>query len=159
MMKYLASILLLAIFSSCQQTSKEEEKVSKLDIPAELEKIEQLRAAFQNTVKEKRYDDLRKFAAPDMISVGPGSEDWVAYRKLREEHGNKFRYDSIKMRPKETVIVSDSIAYDFGVSTMYYTDENGDVQELEDTFLMLLKRTKDGEWKMFREIASSLVDD
>ena len=92
-----------------------------------------------------------------MISIGPGSEDWIAYRKLREEHGNKFRYDSIKMNPKETVILSDTMAYDFGVSSVYYTDVNGIVHEMEDTFLVIMKKDKNGEWKLFRELASSLV--
>ncbi|MEN2282411.1 DUF4440 domain-containing protein [Algoriphagus sp. SE2] len=156
-MKYVVTLFFLLIFTSCRQRTSQEEIKPSFDIPSELEKIEQLRSAFENTVKEKRYDELRKFATPDLISIGPGSEDWIAYRKLREKHGNKFRYDSIKMRPKETVIISDSIAYDFGVSSIYYTDENGIVHELEDTFMLLLKRTKDGEWKMFREIASALV--
>jgi ketosteroid isomerase-like protein len=137
---------------------KTETKAEILDIPAELAKIEAMRKSFEQTVREKRYGDLGKFTTPDMISVGPGSADWIAYRKLREEHGNKFRYDSIIMKPKETVIVSDSIAYDFGVSSMYYTDENGTVHELEDTFLVILKRMNNGEWKLHRELASSLVE-
>ncbi|QSE98963.1 YybH family protein [Fulvivirga lutea] len=156
-MNYLAPLLILSIFTSCIQVKQEKPAEPPLDIQAELEKIEQVRASFQQTVKEKRYNELGKFVTPDLISVGPGSEDWVAYRKLRELHGNKFRYDSIIMRPKETVILSDTMAYDFGVSSMYYTDEKGTVHELEDTFLVLMKKTKDGEWKLYRELASSLV--
>ncbi|MBN7816287.1 Cif family virulence factor [Algoriphagus pacificus] len=142
---------------SCQAPVQEQEAKPTLDISAELKKIELLRTEFQNTVKERRYDDLRKFATSDMISIGPGSEDWKAYRKLREENGNKFRYDSMIMKPIETKIISDSMAYDFGVSSIYYTDENGEVHELRDTFLLLLKRTEDGDWKMFRELASATV--
>ena len=134
-------------------------QTDEIDVTTELAKIEQVRKSFEQTVKEKRYGDLGKFTTEDMISIGPGSEDWIAYRKLREKHGNKFRYDSIKMNPKETVILSDTMAYDFGVSSVYYTDENGTVHEMEDTFLVIMKKNKNGEWKVHREIASSLVID
>lgn len=157
-MKHLLVLFAITLLFSCNMEVKTETKAEILDIPAELAKIEAMRKSFEQTVREKRYGDLGKFTTPDMISVGPGSADWIAYRKLREEHGNKFRYDSIIMKPKETVIVSDSIAYDFGVSSMYYTDENGTVHELEDTFLVILKRMKNGEWKLHRELASSLVE-
>lgn len=156
-MKYLIYVLLIFSVFSCTTTDKAEEQTTSLDIPAEIEKINNMRKDFEQTVREKRYGDLGKFTTKDMISVGPGSADWVAYRKLREEHGNKFRYDSIFMNPIETVIVSDTIAYDFGVSSMFYTDEKGIVHELEDTFLVILKRTEDGQWKLHRELASSLV--
>lgn len=157
-MKCLITLITITLLASCNTEVKTETKAETLDIPYELAKIEAMRKSFEQTVREKRYGDLGKFTTPDMISIGPGSADWIAYRKLREEHGNKFRYDSIIMKPKETVIVSDSIAYDFGVSSMYYTDENGTVHELEDTFLVILKRMKNGEWKLHRELASSLVE-
>ncbi len=161
-MKYLLSLIILLCISACQNNSVTQNEpgnqgAPEIDIQAELAKIEEMRLSFQQTVREKRYGDLGKFVTPDMISVGPGSEDWIAYRKLREIHGNKFRYDSIIMRPTETVIVSDTMAYDFGVSSMFYTDEEGVVHELEDTFLVILKKTEDGEWKLHRELASALV--
>lgn len=158
-MKFLTLTFLLILMASCakENESKPVENKPTLDVAAELKKIEQLRAAFELTVREQRFGDLGQFVTPDVISIGPGSEDWIAYRKLREQHGNKFRYDSIKMRPKETVILSDTMAYDFGVSSVWYTDENGEVHEMEDTFMVLLKKNEVGEWKMFRELASSLV--
>jgi len=155
---YFSLVTVIAIFTSCTQKNQTNQHQTTTDIATELKKIEQMRKSFEQTVREKRYGDLKQFTTSDMISVGPGSEDWIAYRKLRELHGNKFRYDSIIMKPKETVIVSDTIAYDFGVSSMYYTDENGIVQELEDTFLVILKKTQDGNWKLHRELASSLVE-
>ena len=51
------------------------------------------------------------------------------------------------------------MAYDFGVSSVYYTDENGTVHEMEDTFLVIMKKNKNGAWKLHRELASSLVID
>lgn len=156
-------LLLVWTLISC---GKKQDKVvvepiqtDEIDVTTELAKIEQVRRSFEQTVKEKRYGDLGKFTTEDMISIGPGSEDWIAYRKLREKYGNKFRYDSIKMNPKETVILSDTMAYDFGVSSVYYTDENGTVHEMEDSFLVIMKKNKNGEWKLHREIASSLVID
>ena len=160
MKKSIVLLFLCATISCGEKQNKvvvEPAQTLEIDVKAELAKIEQVRKSFEQTVKEKRYGDLGKFTTDDMISIGPGSEDWIAYQKLREEHGNKFRYDSIKMNPKETVILSDTMAYDFGVSSVYYTDVNGIVHEMEDTFLVIMKKDKNGEWKLFRELASSLV--
>lgn len=160
-MKKSICILLVCTLLSCNEKQdkvvEENGDTNKINVAEELAKIEQVRKSFEQTVRERRYGDLGKFTTKDMISVGPGSEDWIAYRKLREQHGNKFRYDSIKMNPKETVILSDTMAYDFGVSSVYYTDENGTVHEMEDTFMVIMKKDKDGEWKLHRELASSLV--
>ena len=108
-MKILVLILVAVTFLSCgeKQDKAIEEPVhtDTIDVAAELAKIEEVRQSFEQTVKEKRYGDLGKFTTKDMISIGPGSEDWIAYRKLREQHGNKFRYDSIKMNPKEIKLV------------------------------------------------------
>ena len=155
-------LLVLALISCGEKQDKvvvRPVQTNEIDVEAELAKIEQVRKSFEQTVKERRYEDLGKFTTEDMISIGPGSEDWIAYRKLREQHGNKFRYDSIKMNPKETVILSDTMAYDFGISSVYYTDESGTVHKMEDTFMVIMKKTKDGEWKLHRELASSLVID
>jgi len=98
----------------------------------------------------------KKLATADVKTVGPGSEDWKTMYELGADRG-RFPYDSIVMTPTETVIVSDSIAYDYGTSKVYYTDENGQSLLLEDTFLAILKKDKDGVWKLHREVASSRV--
>ena len=60
------------------------------------------------------------------------------------------------MRPKETIIVSDSVAYDFGTSSVYYTSKEGKALEITDTFLAILKKDKeDGRWKLHREVATT----
>ena len=60
------------------------------------------------------------------------------------------------MKPTETIIVSDSVAYDFGTSSVYYTNEQGEPIEIEDTFLAILKKDKsDGKWKLHREVATT----
>lgn len=153
----LTSVFLISCAEKTSEAGTETEKPITTHFQEDLDQIEDMRASFQKTVKEKRYGDLGSFVTKDLISIGPGSEDWIAYRALREQHGNKFRYDSIIMTPKETVILSDTMAYDFGVSRTFYTDENGTVHEMGDTFLVLLKKV-DGEWKLYRELASSLVE-
>lgn len=85
--------------------------------------------------------------------MAPASEEWKEYRRLREEPLGKFRYDSLIMYPQETFIMNDSMAYDFGTSKVYFMDAEGETVELEDTFLVLLKK-ENGQWKMHREVAS-----
>ncbi|WP_157976094.1 hypothetical protein [Lewinella sp. IMCC34191] len=46
------------------------------------------------------------------------------------------------MSPKETVIVSDTVAYDHGTSKVYYTNEAGDAVEPDHSFLVILKKDK-----------------
>lgn len=162
-MKNLFLLFAVFIFLGCQekndQTKLDESSLEQMDLQSELASIEETRTAFQLAIKEKRYDDLRKFATSDMIAVSPGGEDWLEYKRLREKPEGQFSYDSIRMRPKETVIVSDSVAYDFGTSSVYYTNENGEPVELTDTFLVILKKDKnDGKWKLHREVASSIVE-
>jgi len=155
-------LLIVTLFGCVQETSQSQRDISEVnefDIQAELDSIEETRAAFQLAIKEKRYSDLSQFATPDFIGVSPGSEDWMEYKRLREEPFGQFSYDSIRMRPIETIIVSDTVAYDFGTSSVYYTNENGEPVELEDTFLVILKKDKtDGKWRIHREVASAVVE-
>ncbi|MEM1257017.1 MAG: hypothetical protein AAGH81_00720 [Bacteroidota bacterium] len=131
----------------------------QIDLEAEYAKLEETRQAFQLAIKEKRYGDLRQLSTKDMKGVSPGSADWLEYRRQREARLGKFSYDSIVMTPQENVIVSDSVAYDFGTSKTYYTNDNGESVELQDTFLVILKKDKnDGVWKLHREVASSIVE-
>lgn len=118
--------------------------------------IEETRSGFQLAIKERRYADLGKYATPDMISLTPICGEWAAYNELVQGSGGQFGYDSIRMQPQETVIVSDSVAYDFGTSKVYYTDSTGQAVEISDTFLVILKKDKtDGSWKLHREVATT----
>jgi ketosteroid isomerase-like protein len=153
----------LFLVTSCNKTNKEPElkptESKTIDIQAELNSIEETRSAFQLAIKEKRYGDLAKYSTSDFKAVSPGSEDWLEYKRIREKPMGKFSYDSIRMRPQETIIASDSIAYDFGTSSVYYTNVEGDPVELKDTFLVILKKDKsDGKWKIHREVASAVVE-
>ena len=149
---------LALLCSSCAvQDAEAPASVSGPDYEAELALIEETRSAFQTALKAGRYEDLGSYVTPDVVTVAPGSAEWERMRELGADRGTPFPYDSISMHPAETVVVSDSVAWDFGVSVVYYTDEEGTVQELHDTFLAILKKGPDGVWRLHREVASSRV--
>ena len=159
-MKNAILILLTLFLISCNEKNSESEikstDVNEIDIKAELASIEETRKGFQLAIKEKRYADLRNFGTKDIISLTPICGTWEEYKRLRNEPVGSFSYDSLIMRPKETIIVSDSIAYDFGTSSVYYTNKEGEPVEIEDTFLAILKKDKnDGKWKLHREVATT----
>ena len=159
-MKNLILLLLTLTIFSCNEKSTEplsdSNNGNKIDIQAELESIEQLRAGFQQAIKQKRYADLSNYRTKDIISLTPICGTWEEYKRLRNEPVGSFSYDSLIMKPQETTIVSDSIAYDFGTSSVYYTNEQGEPVEITDTFLAILKKDKsDGKWKLHREVATT----
>ena len=153
-------ILLAFMLVSCNEKNKESDTESSImntiDIEAELASIEKNRAGFEQAIKEKRYADLRNYGTKDIISLTPICGTWEEYKRLRKEPVGSFSYDSLIMKPKETIIVSDSIAYDFGTSSVYYTNEQGEPVAITDTFLAILKKDKsDGNWKLHREVATT----
>ena len=159
-MKNLLFILLTLFLLSCNEKNNKTEikstDIKEFDIQEELSSIEETRKGFQLAIKEKRYADLRNFASKDIISLTPVCGTWEEYKRLRNEPVGSFSYDSLVMRPKETIIVSDSVAYDFGTSSVYYTNEQGEPVEIRDTFLAILKKDKnDGKWKLHREVATT----
>ncbi|GAA4806751.1 hypothetical protein GCM10023330_11600 [Litoribaculum gwangyangense] len=134
----------------------ESSNVNTIDIKAELASIEKTRQTFMKAVKESDGETVGKMVTKDVKTISPGSSDWSEMYKISKNQG-PFPYDSINMFPKETIIASDSIAYDFGVSHVYYTNSEGKVVELKDNFLAILKKGKDGIWRLHREVASSNV--
>ena len=159
-MKNLLFILLTLFLLSCNEKNNKTEikstDIKEFDIQEELSSIEETRKGFQLAIKEKRYADLRNFASKDIISLTPVCGTWEEYKRLRNEPVGSFSYDSLVMQPKETIIVSDSVAYDFGTSSVYYTNEQGEPVEIQGTFLAILKKDKnDGKWKLHREVATT----
>jgi ketosteroid isomerase-like protein len=157
-MKYLVLIILVAAGVSCDEIKRASNKSDRkgIDIELELASIEETRAGFELAIKEKRYADLKKYATNDLISLTPICGEWEEYKRLRENPNELFSYDSLVMRPVETIIVSDSVAYDFGTSSVYYTNGEGVPVEITDTFLAILKKDKDdGHWKLHRELATT----
>lgn len=159
-MKNSLLIVLTLFLISCNEKNNQSDLKSadtnEIDIQAELESIEETRTAFQLAIKENRFGDLRKYATSNVKSLDPDCGPWEPYKRLRENPTGEFHYDSLVMRPRETVIVSDSVAYDFGTSSTYYTNEEGEAIELTATFLAVLKKDKsDGIWKLHREVANT----
>lgn len=126
------------------------------DIQKELAKIKETRDGFMLTIEEKRYQDLGKYSTRDMENTGPASEGFLEMYEIGKERG-AFPYDRIIMTPKETVIVSDSVAYDYGTSKVYYTNKAGEEKLLTNTYLVILKKDKKGTWLLHREVASGQV--
>ncbi|MAY23322.1 MAG: hypothetical protein CMC74_11130 [Flavobacteriaceae bacterium] len=152
----LCFISFIACDNQKQSQQQETEKTKVLDIEAELASIEETRTAFQLAVKENRFGDLKKYGTSDVKSLTPDCGSWEPFKTIRENPSGKFHYDSLVMRPVETIIVSDSVAYDFGTSSTYYTNEEGTPIELTATFLAVLKKDKkDGKWKLHREVANT----
>lgn len=161
-MKNTAIALLIFFLVSCNQKSDRSNLEStiapaaEIDVQSELKSIEETRTAFQLAIKENRFGDLKHYATKDVKSLTPDCGAWEPFKSIRENPSGKFHYDSLVMRPRETVIVSDSVAYDFGMSSTYYTDESGESIELTATFLAVLKKDKDdGRWKLHREVANT----
>lgn len=149
---------LFLLMVSCSMNDKEEsiiEKENDFDVEVELVKIEESRSAFQLAIKEGRPGDLKNYGI-DVIASDPDCGPWAEFKELRRNPKGKFNYDSLVMRPRETVIVSDSIAYDFGTSSTYYTNEQGEPVEIIATFLAIMKKDKrDGVWKLHREVGNT----
>jgi len=161
-MRLLYLLAILTIFTACNSNgSKVEDKTpiaveNEIDIEAELKSIEETRSGFELAIKEKRYQDLKMFGTKDIISLTPVCGEWEQYKTQRSSPNELFSYDSLIMRPIETIIVSDSVAYDFGNSSVYYTSTEGKAVEITDTFLAILKKDKkDGRWKLHREVATT----
>jgi ketosteroid isomerase-like protein len=159
-MRNLMLLLFTVSIISCNNSGNNLESVSsnkeEIDILKELESIEETRAGFELAIKEKRYADLKNYATEDLISLTPICGEWEEFKRLRNNPNELFSYDSLIMRPEETVIVSDSVAYDFGTSSVYYTNDVGKPVEISDTFLAILKKEKkDGRWKLHREVATT----
>lgn len=155
-------LFFILILFSCNDKIKEDQPASSnantINIDSELASIEKTRQTFMKAVKEGDGETIGKIVTKDVRTISPGSSDWIEMYKTSKKQG-PFPYDSIIMFPKETIIVSDSIAYDFGVSHVYYTNPEGTVVELKDSFLAILKKGKDGIWRLHREVASSNVNE
>ena len=153
-MKKLAAVVLILFIFSCDNNQNNK---SQINFKKVLEGIENLRISFQNAIKQKNYEAIGNLVTKDVLTTSPGSSSWLNMYSMYPERG-PFPYDSIIMSPKETIIVNDSVAYDYGISRVYYTDTTGVSVELSDTFLAILKKGNDSIWRLHREVASSNVN-
>jgi hypothetical protein len=127
------------------------------DTESALLKIKETRDGFMKAIAEKRYQDLSQYTTPDMENTGPASPGFMEMYELGKARG-AFPYDRIVMTPKETVILSDSVAYDYGTSKVHYTNKEGEEKVLTNTYLVILKKDKEGTWRLHREVASGNVN-
>ncbi len=160
-MKKTGLSLLVIMFFACSEVKEsaitpEATKPPPMDIEKELAAITELRTQFTTALKEGRYEDMGKWVTPDAKTKRPGGSGWDEMFALGQERG-RFPYDSIIMSPTETIIMNDSMAYDWGTSRVYYTNKNDEVVELQNSFLVILKRV-DGGWRLHREVGSSTVE-
>lgn len=65
------------------------------------------------------------YGTKDAMSLTPDCGAWESFIALQSQSSGEFHYDSFTMKPMETIIVSDSIANDFGTRTTYYTNSDG----------------------------------
>lgn len=154
------SLILAFIFSliSCtgERTDSSASSATTIDFEKELAGIEATRSNFILAIKEGRYQDIGQWVTSDVKTIRAGGSGWDNMFALGKDRG-RFPYDSIVMNPTETYIMNDSMAYDWGSSKTYYTNENGEQVELRNSFLVIMKKV-DGEWKLHREVASSVLE-
>ena len=150
----LAFIFLLAC--GVEQTNEKQAALPKIDMERELAGIEELRSRFISALKEGRYEDIGELVTADVKTIRAGGSGFDEMFALGKERGT-FPYDSIIMTPTETYILNDSMAYDWGASRTYYTNKEGKQIELRNSFMAILKKV-DGEWKLHREVASSILE-
>jgi ketosteroid isomerase-like protein len=157
MKKILLSIIVMSILScGGEQTNSELALSKKIDFEKELEEIEKLRFSFSLALKEGRFEDIGKWVTKNAKTIRAGGPGFDEMFELGKERGT-FPYDSIIMKPTETHIMNDSMAYNWGSSLTYYTNKEGQQIELENSFLVILKK-ENGEWKLHREVASSVLE-
>ncbi len=119
--------------------------------------IDAFHNSYQLAIKEGRLTDLDNHYHKDSKVIPPGSEEWNQLSKLEEERGVIVAYDSLFIKIEETQLLNDSMAYDWGISHIYYTDRNGESQFIDDSFFVILKK-RNGQWKIFRELSSAYVE-
>ena len=116
--------------------------------------IDALRARFEAAVASGVPEQMIPLLADGAIMVQPGAPDWNAMAAAAK--GAPFAPGArIAITPIEVVALNRGWAYEFGASITTYTPEGtNSVQQLRDTYLILLRNTGDG-WKAYREVASA----
>lgn len=149
-------ILAASVLNGCQTTPDNVTEIPESPSwESELYQVNLLRSNFQKYVRTKQWDSLRTTLSTNAKIIPPGSETWkFIWSKAGPEW--PIPYDSIRIDPIETVRLNDSMVYDWGRSTVYYTDENDSSQTVQNSYLVLLKK-ENGKWTLYREVASATV--
>lgn len=116
--------------------------------------IEEMRLIFEANAGAADPSPLFPMLRPDTTMVSPGGEVWDRIRSDAEGQGRPFPLGfEIAITPRETVIMSEEWAYDFGTSKVTYTPEGEEPLEAQNTYLLLFRNDGEG-WKLYREAAS-----
>lgn len=84
-MKHLKLFTLSLLLVACYGQRAPEKP--KIDMDAELVKIEETRNGFMLAIKEKRYQDLGKYTTATMESILPATTQWMEMYKLGQDRG------------------------------------------------------------------------
>jgi ketosteroid isomerase-like protein len=116
--------------------------------------IDKLRSAYEAAVAAGSAESIQSLLAEGAVMVRPGAPDWEAMAVAAS--GMPFPPGArITISPIEVVALSEEWAYEYGTAATTYTPADAsEAIQLRDTYLVLLRRTRDG-WKAYREVASS----
>jgi ketosteroid isomerase-like protein len=151
----LAVVVVAATLAGCQAEERQQAKpLTSAEAAASKADIDRLRGEYEKAVAASDFEAMSALLAEGAVMIRPGSPDWDAMAAAAG--GAPFpRGATIDIKPIEVVVLNKEWAYEFGTSTTTYTPEGADgVQQLRDTYLILLRNTGDG-WKGYREVASS----
>jgi len=154
-MKIIYTFLSALLLTGC--TSSTEVRTSEPDTKSILDTIEAFHKEYEAAIIEGRLEDLDNLYSKSSKVVPPGGDDFEKLAELEKQRGLLVVYDSLFITIEETQLLNDSMAYDWGTSTIYYTDNDGNSVKIEDSFFVILKK-EGGNWKIYRELSSSAVN-
>ncbi|GEM_PF-1616361 len=146
----------IALFS-CQPKERESRgmQTATVDTAAIMSAIDSLRSNYQSAVNSGNFKKLEMLVTSDHMGIQPGSADWDS---MRANYRGAFPPNAkLQINPMETKVLSHNWAYEIGTGTLTYPTKDSDKSKsLSDTYMVLLKKTKDG-WKVHREVSSSYI--
>ncbi len=146
----LSSLLLLAL--GCQ-SAPAPEAAAPAD-PAPVNELRNRYAAMYNSGDVSGLGDLYTDDAVVMNNNQPALKGKAAI--VNEAQGMVDQFNvTMSITPTDTTMLSD-LAYEYGTYSLSMTPkEGGDPMQAEGGYLVILKRTADGSWRLHREIGNS----
>ena len=116
--------------------------------------IDSLRGVWERSVGAGDVATMSTLLADSAVMVQPGGAEWEAMSAVAA--GAPFPPGAtIDITPIEVRVLGPEWAYEFGTSVVKYMPPGArDERTLNDTYLVLFRKTADG-WRVFREVASS----
>ena len=148
----LVATVAIASLEGCRSDRSDQQvTVESSAIRAEIDK---LRSQYETAVSSGDANAIGALLAEGAVMVRPGGPDWDALAAAAS--GAPFPPGArIKITPIEVVALNKEWAYEFGTATTTYMREGSkEVLELQDTYLILFRKSDKG-WQAYREVASS----